>query len=127
MNLRMQASFPYFRGHINLEAYKSLSEVKEVNTLVAQFCLTLCDPMDCSLPDPSVHGILQARILEWVAMPSSRGSSLPRSQTWVSCIAGRFFTTELPEKTPKSLYLSLNLKSSKPLPALPYLHAGVLT
>ena len=72
MNLRMQASFPYFSGRINLEAYKSFSEVKEVNTLVAQLCLTLCDPMDCSLPDSSVHGILQARILEWVAMPSSR-------------------------------------------------------
>ena len=41
-------------------------------------CLTLCDPMDCSLPGSSVHEILQARILEWVAMPSSRGSSLPK-------------------------------------------------
>ena len=41
-------------------------------------CLTLCDPMDCSLPGSSVHGILQARILEWVAMPSSKGSSQPR-------------------------------------------------
>ena len=40
-----------------------------------QLCLTLCDAMDCSLPGSSVHGILQARILEWVAMPSSRGSS----------------------------------------------------
>ena len=53
---------------------------------------TLCDPMDCSLPDSSVHGILQARILEWVAIPFSRASSQPRDQTWVSCIAGRFFT-----------------------------------
>ena len=43
-----------------------------------QLCLTLCDPMDCRLPDSSVRGILQARILEWVAMPSSRGSSQPR-------------------------------------------------
>ena len=43
-----------------------------------QSCSTLCDPMDCSLPDSSVHGILQARILEWVAMPSSRGSSQPQ-------------------------------------------------
>ena len=43
-----------------------------------QSCPTLCDPMDCSLPGSSVHGILQARILEWVAMPSSRGSSQPR-------------------------------------------------
>ena len=44
--------------------------------LVAQSCLTLCDPMDCSLPDSSFHGILQARILEWVAISSSRGSFL---------------------------------------------------
>ena len=44
-------------------------------------CLTLCDPMDCTPPDSSVHGILQARILEWVAMPSSKGSSWPRDQT----------------------------------------------
>ena len=46
--------------------------------LVPQSCLTLCDPMDCSPPD-SVHGILQVRVLEWVAMPSSRGSSQPRA------------------------------------------------
>ena len=45
-----------------------------------QLCLTLCNLMDCSLPGSSVHGILQARILEWVAMPSSRGSSGPRNQ-----------------------------------------------
>ena len=48
---------------------------------------TLCDPMDCSPPGSSVHGILQARILEWVAIPFSRGSSTPRDQTQVSCIA----------------------------------------
>ena len=52
----------------------------------------LCHCMDCSPPDSSVHEILQARILEWVAIPSSRGSSQPRVQTCVSCIAGRFFT-----------------------------------
>ena len=55
---------------------------------VAQFCPTLCDPMDCSPPGSSVHGILQARIMEWVAMPSSRGSSQLRDQThvfYVSC------------------------------------------
>ena len=58
---------------------------------------TLCDPMDCSPPDSSVHGIFQARILKWVAISFSRGSSPPRAQTrvsLVSCIAGRFFTTE---------------------------------
>ena len=54
---------------------------------VAQSCLTFCNPMDYT-----VHGILQARILEWVAFPFSRGSSQPRDQTGVSCIAGRFFT-----------------------------------
>ena len=60
--------------------------------LVTQTCPTLCNPMDCSLLGSSVHGILQAGILEWVAMSSSRGSSQPRDQTQVSYIAGRFFT-----------------------------------
>ena len=54
-------------------------------------CLTLCNPMDCSPPGFSLHGILQARILEWVAIPFSRGSSRPRDQTQFSCIAGKFF------------------------------------
>ena len=59
-----------------------------------QSCLTLCDPMDCNPPGSSVHGILQARILEWDSMPSSRGSSSPKYPTrifCVSCIAGDFF------------------------------------
>ena len=60
--------------------------------LAAQLCLTHCDPVDCSPPGSSVLGILQARILEWIAMPSSKGSSQPRDQTQVSRIAGRFFT-----------------------------------
>ena len=51
-----------------------------------QSCLILCNPMDYSLPGSSVHGILQARILEWVAVPSSTGPSPPKDQTWVSCI-----------------------------------------
>ena len=51
-------------------------------TKVAQSCLTLCDPMDCSLPGSSVHGIFQARVLEWVAISFSRGSSWPRDQSW---------------------------------------------
>ena len=64
--------------------------------LVALSCLTFCDPTDCSPRGSSVHGIFQAKILEWVAMPSSRGSSRFRNQThvsYVSCIGGRFFTT----------------------------------
>ena len=63
-----------------------------VRVLVAQSCLIFCDPMDCSLPGSSVHGISQARILVWVAVPFSRGSSWPKNQTWISCTAGRFFT-----------------------------------
>ena len=63
-----------------------------MKVLVTQSCPTLCSPMDCSPPGSSVQGILQARILEWAAIPFSRGSSLPRDQALVSCIAGRFFT-----------------------------------
>ena len=55
-------------------------------------CPTVCNPMDCSPPGFSVRGILQARILEWIAICFSRRSSQPRDQTQVSCIAGRFFT-----------------------------------
>ena len=67
--------------------------LSEVKVLVAQSCLTFCDPMDYSLPGSSVQGILQARILEWVAFPFSRGSSQPRDRTHVSRIVGGFFTS----------------------------------
>ena len=60
--------------------------------LVAQLCLTLCNPMAVTLQAPLSIGILQARIPEWVAMPSSRESSQPRDQTQVSHIADGFFT-----------------------------------
>ena len=66
-----------------------------------QSCPTLCDPMNCSPPDSSVHGILQARIPGWAAMPSSRGSFQPRDGTcvsWESCTAGGFLTAEPPGK-----------------------------
>ena len=59
-----------------------------------QSCLTLCNPMDYSLPGSSVHGILQERILEWVVTPSSRVSSHRRDCTCDSCFAGGFFTSE---------------------------------
>ena len=62
---------------------------------VAQSCPTLCDPFEYT-----VHGILQARILEWVAFPFSRGSSQPRDQTRVSCTAGRFFTNGAMREAP---------------------------
>ena len=66
---------------------------------VAKSCLTLCDPLDCSLPASSVHGIFQARVLEWVAISCSWGSSWPRDWTYVSCI-GRFFPWGKPQNVP---------------------------
>ena len=63
----------------------------ESESEVAQSCPTLCNPVDCSLPGSSIHWSLQARILEWVAISFSRGSSPPRDQTQVSHIAGRRF------------------------------------
>ena len=79
--------------------------------LVFQSCLTLCSPMDRSLPGSSVLGVLQAQILEWVAVPSSRGSSSPRDLTWVSRIAGRFSTVRA---YPQTMQLQdLNLISSR--------------
>ena len=69
----------------------SVSELV-TQVLVTQSCLTLCDPTDCSLPASSVHGIFQARTLEWIAISFSRGSSPPRDWTQVFHIAGRLFT-----------------------------------
>ena len=66
--------------------------------LVTRSCLTLCDPVDCSPPGSSVHEISQAWILEWFAVPSSRGSSRLRDWTCISCIVGGFFTMEPPGK-----------------------------
>ena len=87
---------------------------------VAQSCPTLCDPMDCI-----VHGILQARILEWLTFPFSRESSQPRDQTQVSRIAGGFFTSE-PQGKPKKLanYWERHLDPKKhfqPKPVVPNL------
>ena len=64
-----------------------------VYVLITQSCLILCDSMDCNSPGSSAHGILQAGIVEWLAIPFSRGSSQPRDWTWVSHIAGGFFTS----------------------------------
>ena len=73
---------------------QTLIDIGIINLFVlfTQSCLTLCDPMDWSPPGSSVHGILQAKILEWVAISFSRGSSRPRDQTLLCCIAGRLLT-----------------------------------
>ena len=83
---------PYYEGSQNVIERNLMGEQRYVKVLVPQSCLTLCESVDCSLPGSSVHVILQARILEWVAIPFSRGSSRPRDWTWVSSTAGRFYT-----------------------------------
>ena len=77
---------------MQLLSFKFFSNFLAFLVKVAQPCPTLCNPMDCSPSGSSIHGLLQARILEWVVIPFSRGSSWSRDWTRVSCIAGRFFT-----------------------------------
>ena len=81
--------------------------------LVTQSCPTLCDPMDCGLPGSSVHGILQARILEWDVMSSSRWSSQPRDWTQLSHITGRFFTILATRET--DFHVQIHTMNSKKL------------
>ena len=88
---------------------------------VTQSSPSLCDPMDCSLTGSSFHGILQARILEWVAISSSRGSSWPRDWTPVSsisCIAGGFSTSEAPGKALEYIAPQYFSWLQSPLPTL---------
>ena len=76
---------------------RSFKNIQKSESEVAQLCLTLCDPVDYSPPGSSVHGVLQARILEWVAISFSKGYSRHKDRSWVSSadsftISGRFFT-----------------------------------
>jgi len=75
-----------------MEVSRKVKSAKESESEVAQSCPTLFDPMDCNVPNSSIHGIFQARVWEWVAISFSRGSSQPRNQTQVSHIVGRHFT-----------------------------------
>ena len=84
----------------------------ESESEVTQSCPTLYNPMDCSLPRSSLHGILQARVLEWVAISFSRGSSQPRDQTLLSCIPGRHFNLWATREAPWNRTLSLKGKQS---------------
>ena len=80
-----------FRKPLQISTYKEKKLKKWCCCLVTKSCPTLCNSMDCSPLGSSVHGILQARILEWVAIPFTRASSWPRDWTQVCCITGRFF------------------------------------
>ena len=85
--------------------------VCDMCVLVAQSFSTLCDSMDCSPTVSSVHEILHAKVLEWVAISFSRGSSQPKDWAQVSCIAGRFFTNWINRETPLFLLSRCNIKS----------------
>ena len=86
---------------VGLDCYqkKGMRTLPVICVLVAWSCLNLCYPVDYSPPGSSVHGILQARILEWVAISFSRGSSHPRDQTWIAALQADL----LPEPAGKSL------------------------
>ena len=88
-------------GH-NWSDAAAANQYKQWVSEVAQSCPTLFDPMDCSLPGSSVHGIFQARVPKWVAIAFSRGSSRPRDQTQVFHIAGRHFTIWATREAPKN-------------------------
>ena len=90
--LLFPSTFTFHLDFPNINILHLLCFFLVVGDLVSLLCPAVCDPLDHSLPGSSVHGILQAKILEWVAISSSRGSSQPRNRTQVSCIAGRFFT-----------------------------------
>ena len=75
--------------------------------LVAQSCPTVCNPMDWGPPGSFVHGILQARILVWVAIPFSREYFQPRDRTQVSCIKGRFFTSWTTREETNTIWFQL--------------------
>ena len=92
---------PYIHIYTSIYIYTHIYMYLKVKVKVAQSCLTLCDPMDYT-----VHGILQARILEWVACPFSRASSQHRDRTQVFHIAGRFFTSWATRGAPIYIYIS---------------------
>ena len=102
---RSTSEFSYLEATSQLfqRICREWEQEKESACLVIQLYLTLCDPIDCSPPGSSVHGILQTRILEWVAILFSRGSSQPRDQTHVSCFAGRFFALWATRETPNKI------------------------
>ena len=93
--------------HAYVYSYSDLGSDSQAHVLVTGSYLTLCYPMDCSLPGFSVYGISQARILEWVAISFSRGSSRPRDRTHTSCIGSRFFITEPLGKVKMNLNISI--------------------
>ena len=86
------SSFTFIKRLFSSSSCSAIRKKEKKESEVAQSCPTLCDPMDCTLPGSSIHGIFQARILEWIAISFPRRSSQPRGWTQASCIVGRYFT-----------------------------------
>ena len=93
--LEISLTYACVHTHTHTQTHTHTHTHMCVHAQSLQLCLNICDPMDCSPPGSSVHGILQTRILKWVAMLSSRGSSQPNDQMSLMspALAGRFFTT----------------------------------
>ena len=104
LSFYIQVSIPTFKKNTLSISNALVSVCMHAKSL--QSCPTLCDTMDCSLPGSSSHGILQARILEWVAMSSSRRSSRPRDQTWVSYVLLHWHAGSLPLVPPEKPHWS---------------------
>ena len=85
-------SHDYSKIYVSIFSLQTINKITFELLCMRASCFSLCNPMDCSQPGSSVHGILQARVLEWVTIPISRGYSWPRDWTQVSCLVGRFFT-----------------------------------
>ena len=106
-NYKSETSKIFWLRYFKKSILPMLEKLFEMCAKSLQSCSTLCDPTDCSPPGSPVHVILQTRTLEWVAIPSSGGSSRPRDQTHVSCMAGRFFTLwatrEAPPRRPQQV------------------------
>ena len=117
INPLLQISFANIFSH-SLGTFFVLVILKESE--VAQSCPTLCDPTGCSLPVFSVHGIFQARVLEWVAISFSRRSSWPRDWTQVSRIIGMRFPVWATREVPQSLALEADALSIRPLGHHPF-------
>ena len=103
-------TFPAFAGRLftTSDTWEGALQPWKGN-LLAPSCLIIFNPIDCSLPGSSLHGTLQVRILEWVAIPSLRGSSWFRDQTWISCIARGFFTIWTTREAPNVAITVINL------------------
>ena len=111
----MLLSGSHYYGIVILNVIIFLNTFFLSKVLVSQLCPTLCNPMDCSLPGSSVHRILQARIMEWVAILFSRGSSLSSDRTLVAHIAGRFFSVCVTREASNSLSPNSNIKHKRML------------